>query len=451
MYDLIVLGGGPGGYYAGERAGAKGLSTVVVEKRNLGGVCLNEGCIPSKTILHSAKLYSHARHSEAYGVKSENVTFDLATVMKRKDKIIDMLRKGIASTLKKNKVTVESGEGKILPKEGETFRVQVGEKVLEGKRLLICTGSEAIRPPIPGADQEFVLTNREILSIDHIPEKLVVIGGGVIGLELATFFAEVGSEVKVVEMLPTIGGPIDPEISNILMKEMEKRGVTFHLEAKVTGIGDRNVTFEAGGKSETVPANSVLLSVGRRAVTKGIGLENLNVLVERGAIVTDERGRTNVSGVWASGDVNGKVMLAHTAYRETDVCLSDMTGGGQRMRYHTIPSVIYTHPEVAIVGYTEDQAKERGYDAVTGKLPMNFNGRYLAENEGDRGVCKVVVDRKYGTLLGVHIIGAKCSEMIYGAAALIEDEMRVQDIEEIVFPHPTVSEIIKDTLLHMKL
>lgn len=451
MYDLIVLGGGPAGYYSAERAGAKGLNTALVEKGPLGGVCLNEGCIPSKTILHSAKLYSQAKGSEAFGVSAKNVRFDLARVMQRKQKIIDTLRKGIASTLKKHKVTVVQGEGVIAGREGNAFRVTAGDQTLEGERLLLCTGSEAIRIPIPGADKPHVYTNREILGVDSIPDRLVVIGGGVIGLELATFFAEVGSSVTVIEMLPAIGGPIDAEISGILRKELAKKGITFKLEAKVTAIGDESVTCETGGTTEEVAADIVLMSVGRRPVTKGIGLETLNILTERGAIVVDERGRTNVPGVWAAGDVNGKSMLAHTAYREGDVCVSDMTGGKQVTRYHAIPGVIYTHPEVAMVGLTEAEAADAGIATVTAKLPLTYNGRYLAESEGERGVCKVVVDTQYGTLLGVHMIGGHCSEMIYGAAALIEDEMRVQDIEEIVFPHPTISEIIRDTLMQVKL
>ncbi|MBD3315591.1 MAG: dihydrolipoyl dehydrogenase [Chitinivibrionales bacterium] len=451
MYDLIVLGGGPAGYYSAERAGAEGLDTVLVEKSELGGVCLNEGCIPSKTLLHCAKLYRQARDSEAFGVSAENVRFELATVMARKQKIIEMLRKGIASTLKKHKVTVVEGEGVIAGREGGVFQVLVGEQVLEARRLLVCTGSEAIRIPIPGADKPHVFTNREILSVDAVPEKLVVIGGGVIGLELATFFAEIGGKVTVVEMLPRIGGPIDEEISGVLEKELIKKGISFKLEAKVAAISDDAVTCQTKDGTEEIPADIVLMSVGRRAATKGIGLERLNIQHDRGAVVVDERGRTNVPGVWAAGDVNGKSMLAHTAYREGDVCISDMTAGRQVTRYHAVPGVIYTHPEVAMVGLTESEAREAGVEIVTGKLPMTYNGRYLAESEGERGICKVVVDKQTGALLGVHMIGGHCSEMIYGAAALIEDEMRVHDIQEIVFPHPTISEIIKDTLMHVKI
>jgi dihydrolipoamide dehydrogenase len=434
---------------AAERAGAAGLSTVLVEKSHLGGVCLNEGCVPSKTILYSAKLYSQAGHSQAYGVTVSNASFDLAAVMLRKEKIVDTMRRGIASTLKKCKVTVETGSGTILPKQGDAFAVRVGDRTIEGKRLLICTGSEAIRIPIPGADQKFVFTNREILSNNLVPKNFVVVGGGVIGLEIATFFAEIGSAVTVVELLPSIGGPIDPEISSILQKELEKKDIVFRLEAKVNAIGDHSVTFENQGKSETILADIVLMSVGRRPVTKGFGLENINVAVEKNAIKTDEHGRTSIPGVWAAGDVNGFSMLAHTAYREAEVCVNDMLGKKDRMRYNAIPGVIYTHPEVASVGLTLDEATRLGHDASCAKLPLSFSARYVAENEGGRGVCKVVIDKKYGTLLGVHMIGGACSEMIFGAAAMIENELRVDDVKDIVFPHPTVSEIIKDTVWHL--
>ncbi len=450
MYDLIILGAGPAGHLAAERAGAAGLNTVLIEKAELGGVCLNEGCIPSKTILNSARLYSQAKHSQAYGVNASNVTFDLATVMARKDKIVDTLRRSIASTLKKHRVTVETGEGKVLPRQDTAFRVQVDNRIVEGARLLVCTGSEAIRLPVPGADQKFVYTNREILSIDFIPKELVVVGGGAVGLEIATFFAEVGSNVTVIELLPSIGGPIDSEIAQLLQKELEKKGITFRLQAKVTAIGDHAVSFEANGQNERSKADIVLMSVGRRPVTKGIGLENLNVYIEKGAVTTDEHGRTNIPGVWAAGDVNGISMLAHTAYREAEVCINDLLNKKDRIRYSAIPAVIYTHPEVATVGLTSADAEKLGRKVVSAKLPLSYSGRYLAENEGGRGICKVVVDNQYKTLLGVHMIGGMCSEMIFGAAAMVDNELRVDDIKEIVFPHPTVSEIIKDTLLHVR-
>jgi dihydrolipoamide dehydrogenase len=446
MYDLIVLGGGPAGYHAAAKAGAAGLHTVLIEKRHLGGVCLNEGCIPSKTLLHSAKLFSSAKNSQPFGVTVSGAAFDLPTVMARKQKLIELQRKGIAGALKKSGVTVETGEGIILPKQNDAFHVKVGDRIVPGKRLLICTGSEAIRPPIRGSENPMVLTNREILSVDRIPNRLAVIGGGAIGLELAVFFAEIGSSVTVIELLPSIGGVLDGDIASILLRELEKIGIAFQLESKVTAIGDGTVAFEHGGTGRTVDADRVLLSVGRRPLTKGIGLEAIGIATVNGRIVTDGQGRTGIPDVWAAGDVNGVSMLAHTAYREADACVNDMFGRPDRVPYEAIPAVIYTHPEVAVVGMTLVDAEKAGIPARSHKLPLSVNGRYLAETEGGRGLCKVVVDRRDGTVVGVHMIGGSCSEMIFGAAAMIHERLKIDDIEKFVFPHPTVSEIIKDTM-----
>lgn len=450
MYDLIVLGGGPAGYLAGERAGAAGLKTVVVEKKHLGGVCLNEGCIPSKTLLNCARIYGEAQHSKAFGVTASDVQFDIGAVMSRKTKVVQALRKGVAATLKKLKVEVVQGNGRIAGKKGDAFVVDVDGDKLEGKRLLICTGSEAIRIPIPGYDLPYVYTNREILDIDKVPESLTVIGGGVIGLEFATFFSEIGTNVTVVEMLPSVGGPIDPDIASVLRKELERKGVTFHLQAKVTSVKGNAVEFEKDGSSQAVPSEVVLMSVGRRPVTRSIGLETINVHTENNAIAVDDRGRTNVPNVWAAGDVNGKSLFAHTAYREAEVCVSDMTGAPARMRYNAVPAVIYTHPEAASVGMTQAEAEKKGYEVSVTKLPMSYSGRYLAENEAGRGICKIIVEKNYRTLLGVHMVGGPCSEIIYGAGTMIETELRVDDIKEVVFPHPTVGEILREAIWHAK-
>ena len=450
MYNLIIIGGGPAGYHAAERAGKAGLSALLIEKGQIGGVCLNEGCIPSKTMLHCAKLFTSARTSEKFGVKASDVSFDLQAVMARKQKIIETLKGGIAFALKKANVEVRSGSAVILGRENGLFKVAAGNTIFEGEKLLVCTGSEAIRLQIPGSTLPFVYTNREILSVNSLPSKLVVIGAGAAGLELATFFAEVGSRVTVIELLPHIGGDLDKDLGRALQRELEKKGIAFHLNASVSAIADHGVAYESEGKSQVSAADIVLLSVGRSPVVEGFGLDNIKVDVERGRLKTDERGRTNVSGVWAAGDVNGVSMLAHTAFREARVCVDDMLGKPGRVNYGAIPSVVYTHPEAACVGLTKDDAAAGGIEAVEAKLPMSFEGRYLAENEGERGLVKAVVDAKNKRLLGVHMLGANCSEIICSAAVMIEKEMTVQDISSIVFPHPTVSEIIRDTILQLE-
>ena len=454
IFDLIVLGGGPAGYLAGERAGHAGLKTLVIEKRALGGVCLNEGCVPSKAFLYSAKIFDYANgHGEKYGVTAENAKIDQKKVVARKNKVVNTLVSGVGMQLKKNHVTVEMGLGEIIGKTAEGFKLKVNDKEFIGKKLIIATGSEPVLPPIPGLmdayKSGFGLTNREVLDLEVIPANFVVIGGGVIGLEMASYFNSVGSKVTVIEMLDHIAGNTDRELSEILQKNYEKKGITFKLSCKVTSIGTDGVEYEENGVKNVIKADKVLFSIGRRPVTKGFGLENLNVEMDRAAIKTDEQGRTNISGLYATGDVNGVLMLAHTAYRESEVAINNITGKKDIMRYHAIPSVIYTNPEVASVGYSEEGAKALGYEVKTVTTSMMFSGRYVAENEGGDGICKLVVDTEYNRLLGVHMIGNYSSEIIYGAAMMIETEMKIDDIKEIVFPHPTVCEIIREALFQI--
>jgi len=453
MYEVIVLGGGPGGYLAAERAGQAGLKTLLIEKRALGGVCLNEGCIPSKTLLNSAKIYDHARNGATYGVTTENARIDQAAVVARKNKVVKTLVAGVGGAMKAANVVVKHGLGEILGRDGEgVIRVTVGDETFEGRRLIIATGSEAVVPPIPGVreglDKGTVLTNREILDLTVIPRTLVVVGGGVIGLEMAGYFQTCGSQVTVIEMLDHIAGAADREMAALLQKAFEKQGVKFHLNAKVTSVGDGFVAFEADGETRRVEAEHVLISVGRRAVTQGFGLEHLGVLVERGRIVTDAQGRTNVPGVFAVGDVNGVWMLAHAAYREAEVAVNTIQGKRDGVRYQAMPSVIYTTPEMAFVGETEETCKEQGlaYRKVT--LPMRYSGRYLAENEGGEGRIKLLVDPGRNRLLGCHLLGGYASEIILSAGIMIENEMRIDDIKELVFPHPTVGEIIREAIFH---
>lgn len=449
MYDLLILGGGPAGYNAAERASHAGLSTVVFEGRALGGVCLNEGCIPSKALLNSAGIYYAAQHGEAFGVFTQDISLDHGKVIAHKNKVVKTLVAGIRSSLKGAGATVVKEQAEILGREADgTFRVQAGGTAYEGKRLLVCTGSMPTLPPIPGLkealDAGFAITNREVLDLTAVPARLVIVGGGVIGLEMAQYYAVAGSKVTVVEMLPHVGGPIDPDMSDVLQKELEHKGVEFLLSTQVTSFGVASVLVKEGDSEREIACDAALVSIGRRPVTAGYGLEKLGVLLERGAIVTDDYMRTSVAGVWAAGDVNGRSMLAHTAYREGEVAVADMLGQRTRMRYDAIPAVIYTKPEVGMVGLTEQAAKDAGYDVVVTKLPMQYSGRYVAEVERGTGFCKLVFDKVTTRLLGAHLIGNYASEIIHGAAILVEGEYRVHDIRQLVYPHPTVSEIIRE-------
>ncbi len=453
VYDLIVIGGGPAGYLGAERAGHAGLKTLLFEKRSLGGVCLNEGCIPTKTLLYSAKIKESAEHGGAYGVTVTGVSINHKAVVARKNKVVRALVGGVGATLKSAGVTVVSAEAKITGKSAEGFSVTDGKATYTAKRLLIAAGSVPAVPPIPGLKEAlargFVLTSREMLDIDHVPGKLVVIGGGVIGLEMASYFAVAGADVTVVEMLPAIGGPIDGDIAALLQKGLEKKGVKFQLSCKVTGISDKVEYTDATGAAKAVEADTVLLSIGRRAETAGLGLETLGVLTERGAVVTDKHLQTSVPGVYAAGDVNGKSLLAHTAYREAEVAVNHMTGVRDVMRYDAIPAVIYTYPEVAGVGLTEAAAKEKGIEVKAKTITMNYSGRYMAENERGDGIIKIVVDTKWNRLVGVHMISPYASEIIYGAGLMIEKEMTIPEIKQLVFPHPTVCEALREAIFQL--
>lgn len=448
MFDLLIIGGGPAGYVAAERAGHKGLKVLLFEKKAMGGVCLNEGCIPTKTMLYSAKTYENALHGDKYGVFVDNVRFDYGKIVSRKNKVVRKLVLGVEGKMKANQVTVVKGEARICGRGTGGIEVSCNGESYHGANLLICTGSEASVPPIPGLTEagDIVVTNREILDLKEQPQSLVIIGGGVIGMEFASFFNSLGTKVTVVEMLPEILGGLDGEISAMLRDMYAKKGIEFYLDAKVIQVDGKKVVFEKDGKAQTVEGEKILLSVGRRPVTKGFGLEILNVELKGNGIKVDEKMRTNVPGVFAAGDVTGFSLLAHTAMREGEVVVNNLTGGNDRMRYQAIPGVVYTNPEVAGVGETEESAKAHGIAYRVSKLPMTYAGRFVAENEGGNGLCKILTGEKRGEIIGVHMLGNPSSEMIYGACMAIEQEMTVKEMQEIVFPHPTVSEIIKEIL-----
>ena len=460
LYDLAIIGGGPGGYVAAERAGAAGLSVVLFEKSELGGVCLNEGCIPTKTLLYSAKVYDYACHADRYGVRVEEPGIDFGAIFKRKEKVVRKLVGGVKAQMKAASVEVVRQAATILGRDAEGISLSAGEQTFSARNLLICTGSEAVVPPIPGLREGLggaVVTNREILCLEEQPAELVIIGGGVIGMEFASFFNSIGTKVTVVEMLPKILGPMDDEISSMLQAQYAKKGVVFQLGCKVVAVeGDTVVYEDPDGQTCRVRGDRILVSVGRRAVLQGYGLENLGVELALNpagrpyGIKVDERMRTNVPGVYAAGDVTGFSMLAHTASREGEVAVNDLLGKADRMRYDAIPGVVYTNPEVAGAGLTEAEAKARGIEAVVLRLPMAYSGRFVAENERGEGLCKIVADAQSHRVLGVHMLGNPCSEIIQGACIAIEQGMTVEQLKKVVFPHPTVSEIIKETAFSCK-
>ncbi len=446
-YDLGIIGGGPAGYVAAERAGQKGLNVILFEKNNLGGVCLNVGCIPTKTLLYTAKIYEHAKEGEKYGIKARDVSFDFAKIIKRKNKVVKKLVSGIGQAMKKYKVEVINAEAEIKKKEGENTIIHANDTDYACKNLMIATGSEPVIPPIKGLERDEIYTNTEILDIKERPDELTIIGAGFIGVEFANFFGSMGTKVTVIEMLDEILPGIDPEFSSMLRKELTKKNIEFKLGAKVIEKQSNKLIIEKDGKNETIDTKHVLVSVGRKPVVKGYGLDNIGVEYDAKGIKVDQYCQTNIPNVYAVGDVNGISLLAHTASREGEVVVDNISGKKSIMRYNAVPGVVYTNPEIATVGLTEQQAKEQNISYEVSTLPMTYAGRFMAENEGFNGLTKVIAGKKYGEILGVHMIGNPSSEFIYGAAMAIEMQMRIQDVSETIFPHPTVSEIFKETVV----
>jgi dihydrolipoamide dehydrogenase len=446
-FDVIIIGAGPGGYEMAERAGHKDMKVLLVEKQYLGGVCLNWGCIPTKTLLNSAKHYVHAKEAPEFGVTTGEVKFDLQKTMAWKQEVIETLRGGVAAMMKKNKVEVLFGEAKLLGSR----KVEVDGKTYEGDHVVIATGGSPFVPPIPGADQPHVMTSKEILSVDAMPESLVVIGGGVIGVEFASFFSSLGVKVDVIEMLDEIIPFMDNGQAQAFRKALKGK-VEFNLGCRVTAIDGHDVKFTTkGGEEKSINADLVLMSVGRAPNLSGMGFEEAGLDFDRSGIKTDEQQRTNLPNVYAIGDVTGKSQLAHSATRMGEVALNTIRGKKDRFRTNAIPWAVYSMPEIAGCGMTEDEADKAGHNVETAALPMIMSGRFLAENgKKGAGSVKVVVDADTRALLGVHAFGAYSSEFIWGAAAMIEAELRVEDIQEIVFPHPTVGEVIRSTMFSFK-
>ncbi len=444
----MIIGGGPAGYVAAERAGHQGLSVVLFEKKSMGGVCLNEGCIPTKTMLYSAKMYENMLVGSKYGIYGENIRVDYGKIVGRKNKVVRKLVAGVEAKMKQHEISVVKGEAIIQGRVDGVVEVICNDMNYQASNLLICTGSEAFVPPIPGIDTaaEYLLTNREILALKDQPESLIVIGGGVIGMEFASLYNSFSSKVTVIEMLTEILGGLDLEISKLLRETYEKKGVQFKLSTKVIQLEGNKVHFEKDGNIESLEADKILMSVGRRANTKGYGLESLAVELERGGIKVDEKMSTNVPGVFAAGDVTGFSMLAHTASREAEVVVNNLTGRPDKMLYNAIPGVVYTNPEVACVGETEESAVDKGLDFRIAKLAMSYSGRFVAENEGVNGLCKVLIAKDTELVLGVHMLGNPCSEFISNACMAIEQGMTVEQLQKVIFPHPTVSEIFKEAL-----
>ena len=449
-YFLAILGGGPAGYTAAEKASKAGKDVVLFEQNTVGGTCLNVGCIPTKSLLYGAKQYYNATHAAKYGVTAENVTFDFAAMQKRKTIVVRKLVAGIKQRLNNEHCTIVNGFAKVIDQRPTTndqrlTTIECNGETYEAENLLICTGSTNFVPPIPGIkDNPSVWDSTDALAATELPKSIIIVGGGVIGMEFATLYHELGVPVTVIEAMPTILPNLDQEVVSVLLEKYKKAGINILTSTKVEALDGGKVT----ANGEVYEAEKVLVSVGRRSNLQG--LEALNELeLNRGAIVIDDFCKTNLPNVYACGDVTGKIMLAHVAARQAEVCIGRMLKQLplQRIAYNAIPSVVYTNPEIATVGITEQQAAEMSVPTEVRKLPMTFSGRFMAENEGETGLCKVVIDAKNKSVLGVHMIGNPCSEFIAAASFAVRNGYTVPEFQQVVFPHPTVSEILHEAIL----
>jgi dihydrolipoamide dehydrogenase len=465
MYDVIIIGGGPGGYLAGERLGHAKKKTLLVEEARLGGTCLNVGCIPTKTLLNAAKTYVHAKEAAKFGVTVSGVSYDWTAMQAWKSTVTEKLRVGIAAEEKRLGVETVNGRGEILsrPSDSTPARVRVTQDdgktaEYEARAILVATGSMPFMPPVPGAkDNPLVLDSTGLLSVGNVPQKLVIIGGGVIGVEFAGLFSSLGTETTVIEMMNEIIPFMDQEIAPLYRKALP--GVEFKLGCKVDRIEGGTVHYTAkNGNQEVKEGDAVLLAVGRRPVLRGWGAEAAGVDATPKGVVVDEHMRTNIPGIWAAGDVTGRSLLAHSAYRMAEVAVAGIIAyldgkapPSNRWRDNAIPWAVYGLPEAAGAGITEQEAGARGIPVLSASVPFVYSGRFVAENTfAAPGLVKVIASAETRTILGVHAFGAYSSEFIWGAAALIEAELRIEDVKELVFPHPTVGELIRDAVWKLR-
>ncbi|MGD0372179.1 MAG: dihydrolipoyl dehydrogenase [Candidatus Dormibacteria bacterium] len=444
MHDLIVIGAGPGGYEAAAHAGELGKRVQLVEAGSLGGACLNVGCIPAKVFLRSSRLYRECTEAGPFGVRVAGASFDVPVVVERKNRIVAALKRGVEAKLKGAGVEVVIGRARLV----DRHLVQVGDDRLEAENVLIATGSRPAVPPIPGIGAEHVLDSDRVFDVAEVPSSIAIIGGGYIGLELATYFREAGAEVAVFEMLPQIAANCDGEVSARLLQALQRSGIEFHLSCRVLSVEEGVLRYDDGsGTERTHAAERILNATGRAPVVAGLGLDEVGIDFSLAGVRISDRGETSVPGLWACGDVTGRHMLAHAATREGIVAVNSMFGIPDRIRYEAIPAVIYTHPEVAMAGRTEAELTRAGIPFRKATVPMGVAGRFLIENEGGSGFVKVLVGARGGEILGVHAVGDSSSEFIVAASALIETALTARQAAEVVFPHPTVSEALREAIL----
>lgn len=446
--DLLVIGGGPAGYAGALRGARKGLKTVLVEARDIGGTCLNRGCIPTKALFKTQEVAHMVRRAQEFGVLGEYRGLDWGKVLERKKRIVRQLTGGVRFLLEKAGVEVVPGFA-VFSGERAVQVLQDGKvtREFEPRFVLLASGSRSASLPVPGSDLPGVIDSEKALDLPELPKSLVVIGGGVIGMEMACIFQGFGVEVTVIEMMPKILPPVDREVTDLLTRLVERQGMKVHVSARVVeirkGNGKLEVVYMQDGALRVASGEYVLVAVGRVPQVEGMGLENIGIAMERNAVVTDTRLQTSLSWVYAAGDVNGKHLLAHVAYREAEVAIRNICGEHATMDYRVVPNCIFSFPEIASVGLTEDEAKERGYAVRCGRFPFRANGKALIEGEIE-GFVKIVSDARSGEILGVHMIGPSASNLIGEGILAMCLESTPEEIASAIHPHPTLSEAVME-------
>jgi len=441
-FDIIVIGAGPGGYVAAIKAAQLGKKVCIVEKKHVGGTCLNVGCIPTKVLLKSVETRNEVAQSGKFGITGIDIgglDIELSVLQERKSSIIKQLVQGVEGLLKKNKVILKSGNAEFIDKK----TLKVGDEKITADSIIIAAGSETKSLPVAVDNSMPVYTSTEVLGLKKKPSKMVVIGGGVIGIELAYFLNNIGTDVSIVEFMDRILPPVDAEIAGMVEKQFTEMGIDIHTGAKVTKIEKDGVVFENEGMEQKIKCGAVLMAVGRAPYTDGLNLDAAGVAVERGAVVTDMTMSTNVKGIYAIGDVNGKSMLAHTASMEGLVAVNNICGKYTKMDYGKVPSAIYINPEIASIGLTEDQAKEKYGDIKVGRFPMIGNGKALIEGE-TRGLVKIITDKSHLEILGAHLYCIRATDMISEISVAMNLECTANELVKMIHPHPTISEAIHE-------